>query len=55
MTTRARGEGSRSPTKPEHSETYWQAIKYAIIVLALLMVLALVFAVIVLLGVIPWS
>ncbi len=55
MTTRVTGEGSRPPTRPEHSEAYWQTMKYAIIGLAILMVLALVLAVIVLVGVIPWS
>ena len=38
-----------------HSEAYWQAMKYIIIGLAMLMALALVLAVIVLLRVIPWS
>ena len=42
------------PTRPEHSEAYWQAIKYVIIALGALMVIALVLAVIVLLRVIPW-
>ncbi|MCL4394719.1 MAG: hypothetical protein M1482_07935 [Chloroflexi bacterium] len=39
----------------KHSEAYWQAMKYIIIGLAMLMALALVLAVIVLLRVIPWS
>jgi hypothetical protein len=42
------------PTRPEHSEAYWQAIKWVIIALAVLMVIALALAVIVLLRVIPW-
>lgn len=45
----------RTPTRPEHSDAYWQTMKYAIIGLAILMVVALVLAVIVLLGMIPWT
>lgn len=39
----------------EHSEAYWQAMKYVIIGLTALMVVALILAVMVLLRVIPWS
>ncbi len=46
---------ARPPTRPEHSEAYWQAIKYVIVGLAALMTVALALAVIVLLRVIPWS
>ncbi len=45
----------RPPTRPEHSEAYWQAMKYVIIGLSGLMILALVLAVIVLLQIVPWS
>ena len=38
-----------------HSEAYWQAVKYVIIGLAVLMVLALALVVILLFRVIPWS
>ncbi len=38
-----------------HSEAYWQAMKYVIIGLAVLMALALVLAVIVVLRMIPWD
>jgi hypothetical protein len=43
------------PTRPEHSEAYWQAIQYVILGLGALMVLALVLAVMVVLRVVPWS
>jgi hypothetical protein len=49
------GERPRPATRPEHSEAYWQTMKYVIIGLAVLMVIAIVFAVIVVLRVIPWS
>ncbi len=42
------------PTRPEHSEAYWQTAKYVILGLAVLMVVALILAIVVLLGVIPW-
>jgi hypothetical protein len=45
----------RPATRPEHSEAYWQAMKYVIIGLGALMVLALALAVIVILRIIPWS
>ncbi|MBI4786995.1 MAG: hypothetical protein HY782_08120 [Chloroflexi bacterium] len=37
------------PTRPEHSERYWAAAKYVILMLAALMFIALALAVIVLL------
>lgn len=43
------------PTRPEHSEAYWSAIKYVILGLAALMVVALVLAVAVALRSVPWS
>ena len=46
---------ARRPTRPEHSETYWQAIKYVILGLAALMILALALAMMVLLRALPWS
>ncbi len=55
MRERIADRRSRPPTRPGHSEAYWQTMKYAIIGLAILMVVALVLAVIVLLGVVPWS
>jgi hypothetical protein len=48
-------EHSRPPTRPEHSEAYWQTIKYVIIGLAALMIVAVILAIIVLLQVIPWN
>jgi uncharacterized membrane protein YuzA (DUF378 family) len=41
--------------RPDHSETYWAAMKYVIIGLTGLMILALILAVIVVLRLIPWS
>ncbi len=45
----------RPATRPEHSEAYWQAMKYLIIGLGALMILAVALAVIVVLRIIPWS
>ena len=45
----------RPATRPEHSEAYWQTMKYVIIGLAALMILVLILAVIVVLRIIPWS
>jgi hypothetical protein len=45
----------RPPTRPEHSEAYWNAMKYIILALTGLMVLALVLAVVVALRGLPWS
>ncbi len=50
MSTPAPAEHSRPPTRPERSEAYWQTAQYAIVGVALLMVVVLVLAVIVLLG-----
>ena len=57
MTQQAPHVRPRPPTRPRsaHSEAYWLAMKYVIIGLAMLMILALLLAAIVLLGVIPWS
>jgi len=41
--------------RPDHSEAYWAAMKYVIIGLTGLMILALILAVIVVLRLIPWS
>jgi len=43
------------PTRPEHSEAYWQTMKYVIIALTGLMIVALILALIVVLRLIPWS
>ncbi len=43
------------PTRPEHSEAYWQTMKYVIIGLGMLMVIALILAVVVVLRIIPWN
>ncbi|MEW5720836.1 MAG: hypothetical protein AB1817_19580 [Chloroflexota bacterium] len=41
--------------RPEHSEAYWAAMKYIIIALTGLMIVALILAVIVIFHFIPWS
>lgn len=43
------------PLRPEHSEVYWQAMKYAIIGLGTLMVIVLLLAIVILVRVIPWG
>ncbi len=55
MTQETPNARPRPPTRPEHSEAYWQVMRYVIIGLVVLMTIALVLAVIVLLRVIPWS
>ncbi len=45
----------RPTTRPEHSEAYWQTMKYVILGLGVLMVIALILAVVVILRIIPWS
>lgn len=45
----------RPPTRPEHSEAYWQTAKYVIVGLAVLMVVALILAVVVLFQIVPWT
>lgn len=55
MTSNSAPRRPPPPTRPEHSEAYWQTAKYVIIGLAALMVIALALAVIVLLGIVPWS
>jgi hypothetical protein len=45
----------RPATRPEHSEAYWQTMKYVIIGLGALMVVAIALAVVVVLRIVPWS
>jgi len=50
------GRKESSPVMPpEPPEAYWQAIKYVIIGLTVLMVLAVLAAVVVVLRLVPWS
>jgi|GEM_PF-2886813 hypothetical protein len=41
--------------RPEHSEAYWTAIKYVILALTGLMIVALVLALVIVLRLVPWS
>lgn len=43
------------PTRPEHSEVYWQTTKYVIIALTGLMIVALILALVVVLRLVPWN
>ncbi len=44
----------RPATRPEHSEAYWQSMKYLILGLGGLMIIALGLAIIIIFRVIPW-